>query len=265
VLRVDRLGEKAPPGWMRENAVLVPLYQREALWIGFDGRWWHPNAITLAAGGINVITGDPASDGLSSDPQNYLVVPDQPWIDGFHLEHGVVRQFVAAPLGFSASVGEQLGSNDQTALQFRVFEAVPGRFPEQEPKERRVMEGAPMAQPGGLEMGFAAGGRIVQRLYEDKHGLEAWQREPVAQLCVYVVNSELYRDLTGKPAPPSSVSAADYTAAGFPWFELYDESRSAIATENWLHRVKTLTQVDQTESPGPISIDPAQVRRVRPG
>lgn len=55
-------------------------------------------AVTIAAGGVNVITGQPATESPSSQPQDYLVVPDQPWLDGFHLEAGVVRQFVAAPL-----------------------------------------------------------------------------------------------------------------------------------------------------------------------
>jgi hypothetical protein len=262
---VQNFAQKVPHPWRRHDAVFVPLYQREALWVGFDGRWWHPSAVTIAAGGINVITGHRASETLSADPQDYLVVPDQPWIDGFHLQAGVVRQFVAAPLGVLATVSEQRDSDDGTALRFRVFEAVEGRFPEHEPAGRnQVMEGAPMAQLGGFEMGFAAGGRIVQRLYRDEHGFESWQPRPSADLVVYVVNSEMYQRITGRPTPPTPVTAEDYTRAGLPWFELYDEARSAISTEQWLHRIKTLGQIDDTAAPGPVSIDPAQVRGVTP-
>jgi hypothetical protein len=265
VHRVDRFPDKVPSSWRRQDAVFVPLYQREALWLGFDGRWWHPNALTVAAGGVNVITGQPATETPSSQPQDYLVVPDQPWLDGFHLEAGVVRQFVAAPLGWSATVAEQLASDDQSALRFRVFDAVPGRFPERAPPEPdRIMEGAPMAMAGGLEMGFAAGGRIVQKLYTDEYGVESWQREPLADLIAYVVNSEAYEDITGQPPPPTPVSADDYSRAGLPWFELYDEARSPLATGNWLRRIKTLTQVDPKGAPMPASVDPGQVKRTKP-
>jgi hypothetical protein len=265
VHRVEEFEGRLPRGWRKHDAVFVPLFQREALWLGFDGRWWHPNAITIAAGGVNVVTGRPATETISADPQDYLVVPDQPWLDGFHLEAGVVRQFVAAPLGWSATVSEQLASNDQSALRFRIFDAVPGRFPEHAPPEPdRIMEGAPMAMPAGLEMGFAAGGRIVQKLYTDEYGIASWQREPVADLIAYVVNSEAYAEITGQPAPPSPISAEDYTNAGLPWFELYDEARSSVATENWLRRLKTLGQIDPADVPASLSVDPSQVRRVKP-
>jgi hypothetical protein len=265
VHRVEDHERRLPRGWRKHDAVFVPLYQREALWLGFDGRSWHPNVLTIAAGGINVITGQPATETLSSDPQDYLVVPDQPWLDGFHLEAGVVRQFVAAPLGWSATVAEQLGAEDECALEFRVFDAVPGRFPEQPPPEsNRILEGAPMAMVAGLEMGFAAGGRITQKLYTDEYGFESWRPEVVADLIAYVANSELYEEITGRPAPPTPITAKDYTDAGLPWFELYDENRSSVATGNWLRRLRTLGQVDPEAATKPVSIPTGQVRRTKP-
>lgn len=263
VHRVADFADGVPAGWRREDSFFIPLFQREALWLGFDGSWWHPSAVTIAAGGVNVVTGRPATDTLSPDPQNYLVVPDQPWLDGFRLAPGVVRQFVAAPLGWSATVAEQLGSGDPSAMRIEVFEAVPGRFPEQPPPEPdRVIEGAPMALPGGLEMGFAAGGRIVQRLYADEYGFASWRSVPGADLILYVVNSEAYEGATGRPPPPSPISAEDYTKAGLPWFEIYEEDRSPLAAEDWLHRIKTLSQVDPAAATPPLTVDPAQVRRV---
>ena len=50
-------------------------------------------------------------DGLDAEPQNYLVVPDQPWLDGFNVGKGTVRQFVAAPLGEGLTVEEQINAN----------------------------------------------------------------------------------------------------------------------------------------------------------
>jgi hypothetical protein len=47
----------------------------------------------------DAVTGDPWSRDLQADPQNYLVLPEQPWLDGFAVRKGVIRQFVAMPLG----------------------------------------------------------------------------------------------------------------------------------------------------------------------
>ena len=43
--------------------------------------------------------------------QNYIVVPDQPWLDGYNND-GVVRQFVAAPLGDGVTVRQIAGTSD---------------------------------------------------------------------------------------------------------------------------------------------------------
>ena len=65
-------------------------------------------AVKVAAGKVNAVTGEPWSDGLTERPQDYLVVPDQPWLDGFCVEKGLVRQFVATPLGEGYTAEEQL-------------------------------------------------------------------------------------------------------------------------------------------------------------
>jgi hypothetical protein len=75
----------------------MPMYQSAALWIRFSTRY--PFAVKVAAGKINAVTGDPWSRDLQADPQNYLVLPEQPWLDGFAVRKGVIRQFVAMPLG----------------------------------------------------------------------------------------------------------------------------------------------------------------------
>nr|WP_213394460.1 hypothetical protein [Yoonia sp.] len=60
-----------------------------------------PVALKIGAGKINAVSGEKWGDGLSKDPQNYVVLPNQPWLDGFNVEKGKVRQFVAMPLGQS--------------------------------------------------------------------------------------------------------------------------------------------------------------------
>lgn len=38
------------------------------------------------------------------------------------------------------------------------------------------------------------------------------------------MNSEQWRAITGQDPPTRPPAASDYTARGFPWFELYDET-----------------------------------------
>jgi hypothetical protein len=91
---------------LKRGGVVMPMYQSEALWIDFSSSY--PFAVKVAAGKINAVSGEPWSPDLQQEPQNYLVLPDQPWLDGFAVGEGVIRQFVAMPLGAGYSVEEQL-------------------------------------------------------------------------------------------------------------------------------------------------------------
>ena len=82
-------------------------------------------------GGINVISGEPPHNGLKADPQDYIVCPDQPWLDGINTGHGSIRQFVAMPLGKGYTVEAALtGTEKFGGIQLTVFEPKPGRFPD---------------------------------------------------------------------------------------------------------------------------------------
>ena len=103
---VDDYKDRVPASLMERGGVVMPMYQSEALWINFSSDY--PFAVKVAAGKINAVTGEPWMTDMRSDPQNYVVVPEQPWLDGFAVRKGVIRQFVAMPLGAGYSVEEQL-------------------------------------------------------------------------------------------------------------------------------------------------------------
>ncbi|MEP6871628.1 MAG: hypothetical protein ABI939_07235, partial [Anaerolineaceae bacterium] len=74
------------------------------------------------AGKLNAISGAAWVPNLRADPQDYLVIPAQPWLDGFAIDQGVVRQFVAERLGEGYSVEEQLtGKADFGGLQLLAY------------------------------------------------------------------------------------------------------------------------------------------------
>jgi len=259
VTAVETLGERAPGGIRERGGFVVPLYQREALWLAFDGAWWKPNAVQVGVGGVNAISAEPWEEGLRGDPQNYLVCPDQLWLDGINAGQGFVRQFVAVALGSGATVEGRLTEAERVGgIQLRVYEPKPGRLPDEPPKRPGPpLEGRPQASP---RLGLAAGGRLRQKIYPDPHGLDAWDPGSAVSISIQLVNSDQYRALTGREPPPSPVSAASYTEHGLPWFELYDEAAADIAASERLAGIEPVG-----EDEGPLAVEPSQVRRIRPG
>ena len=103
------------------------------MWVSFDADY--PMAVKVAAGKINGLTGKRWRNELTKRPQDYLVVPGQPWLDGFCVRKGMVRQFVAMPLGEGYTAEEQLtGAAEHGGLQIiaypmkaEVYEEAPSR------------------------------------------------------------------------------------------------------------------------------------------
>jgi hypothetical protein len=94
---VDDYDGKIPRGWIRHGGVFFPMYQSEAMWIGFSGQYdserlvRYPIAVKIATGKVCAVSGETWSEGMQRDPQNYVVVPEQPWIDGYCVGKGVIR------------------------------------------------------------------------------------------------------------------------------------------------------------------------------
>jgi len=228
--RVDDYPDNMPERWMQHGGVFLPMCQAEALWINFQGDY--PTAVKIAAGKVNAVTGKPWDEYLSDDPQDYLVIPDQPWLDGFCVEKGLIRQFVAMPLGEGYTGEEQLtGEAEHGGLQSAVY-----------PMKRSVYEekfGYEEISSVSFEcisecireipaMGLAPGGLMRQEIHEDEHGVDAWDTSNCARCFAHVVNSIEFFKITGCEPPGRPQTAQDYTNAGLPWFELYGGDRKAL-------------------------------------
>lgn len=281
-----------PPPWRKPHSVLIPMYQREALWLAFEAPDWRPLAVKVGVGRVNALSGAKWDERLHADPQDYLVCPPQLWLDGILGREGVVRQFVAMPLGQGYTLEAQVfGAERYGGLQVLVFDSRPGRFAHEPPPAPGFPPGAPAGFPSAgfspasfpppgfpapqpaaapAGMGIGAGGRLRQKVYADPYGLETWQSQPSARVEVHILNSVEYARVTGEPPPPSPVSAADYTRHGLPWFELYDEDRAALAGAADLDDLRSVGQLDaergldnagnpEEESP---QISPGQVKPV---
>ena len=224
---VDDYLERLPAEWGRRGGVFLPMYQAEAMWLYFSGSY--PMAVKVAAGKIDALTGEPWTDELSRRPQDYLVVPEQPWLDGFCVEQGLIRQFVAMPLGAGYSAEEQLtGEAQHGGLQIAVYPMQASRY--EAMREAYVEEPLYAAMPAPEpELGLAPGGLMRQEVYEDPHGFDAWDTAVRTRCFVHILNSVQFLGVTGGEPPQEPVSAQDYSAAGLPWFEYYGGDLEALA------------------------------------
>jgi hypothetical protein len=238
--------DRVPPLWREQGGVFIPMYQREALWLGFHAAAWKPNAVKVAVGRINAISGETSDDLLKSDPQNYVVCPDQPWLDGIHTGQGAVRQFLAMPLGLGYTIEASLtGAETFGGIQITVFEPKPGKFPDEPPVTRDSGPVRAMAKPSGAgSMGLGAGGMMKQKIYSDPYGIDTWDQNNYRRIFVHIINSAEFSTITGLQPVPTPIDAKTYTQYGLPWFKLYDEAKSDIAPSEQLAGVKTISARD---------------------
>jgi hypothetical protein len=239
--------DRVPPLWREQGGAFIPMYQREALWLGFHAAAWKPNAVKIAVGRINAISGEPADQVLHSAPQDYLVCPDQPWLDGIHTGQDTVRQFVAMPLGLGYTIESSLtGTETHGGIQITVFEPQPDKFPDEPPviPETGPMRAAMPKSRGITPMGLGAGGMMKQKIYSDPHGIDTWNQNNYGQIYIHIINSAEFLEIVGSEPPPTPIDAKTYTDYGLPWFDLFDESQSAIAPSEQLEQVKTIATRD---------------------
>jgi hypothetical protein len=285
VRRVDDYADRVPSDWVEHGGVFLPMYQREAMWISFGSV--RPHAVKVAVGKVCALTGKPWSENLHRHPQDYLVAPPQPWLDGISVGGGRIRQFVAMPLGMGYTVEGQVSGEERFGgIQLKVFAPEPGRFPD---RSREMVECAALGAPPppcaaapagpyrasaakgramiGGAMGLGAGGRMQQKIYPDPYGIDTWDPNRTGRLYVHIVQAELWREITGERAPDSPVTAKEYARHGLPWFELYDEHCSTLDGTSTLKNVKSVKQLDEDKSSLPLqddsSVEPGLVKKLR--
>ncbi len=265
-----RLG--APSEW-KDGAFFMPMYAQEAMWINFE-RYSQdrPRALIVAAGNINAISGKPFDQSLvdskkepgldvklesSENSQNYLVIPPQPWLDGWKAPDGKIYQFVAAELGSGQTVeGQITGKETVGGLQFVVYCLIKPMQKQQTPQEF-ITDGSwasPESYSLSVEtlgtrclgrsetsMGLGRGGEIKQKIYTDPYGAGQWKTEPSGVELVHIVSSEDFQQLTGHRAPTTPVTFEKYQQLGLPWFGLPDKHLKDSEGSKVFGKVKPVT------------------------
>ena len=246
---LDDYAERLPESWRVRGGVLAPMHQAEALWINFHSDY--PFAVKVATGKVCAITGEAWVDHLNRDPQDYAALPEQPWLDGYCVEEGVVRQFVAMPLGEGYTVEEQLtGAAVHGGLQIVAYPMKGERYEKLRSKWGGFREDIMYcAEPvADAAMGLAPGGRMKQEIYDDPNGLDAWDQRHGSRCFVSLLNSVQWTAVTGERPPTEPPTAQDYTASGLPWFDYYGGDVRAVAGSEKLRGLTSVAQ--QAEAAG---------------
>ena len=282
---------KVPSTWIEHGGVMLPMYQSEAMWLNFkthyvyDRKTDYPFAIKVATGKIDALTGKAWENSLNKKPQDYMVSTKQPWLDGYCVRKGTIRQFVAMPLGTGYSTEEQITEEAKHGgIQIIVYpmkrEVFEKRFPIIKREPRAVFsKSSPVfsktSKSSSYDMGLAPGGKMHQEIYNDPFDYHDWDLNSGSRCFVHITNSLVWRAITGDNSPTVPFTAKEYNDNGFPWFEYYDEKAVSIEGSSILGKLKSIFQKgnDKGESPLPenISVKPKNLKvmikgnRVREG
>ncbi len=283
VRHVDDFAKTAPPAWIEHGGVMLPMFQSEAMWLYFNSAYLdahatrYPFAIKIAAGKINAVTGNDWSDWLQREPQDYMVSTQQPWLDGYCVEKGIIRQFVAMPLGAGYSPEEQLkGEAQYGGIQIVVYPMKREVFDRLFPKRIRRTEGRVLRQSlkvdyslASSDMALAPGGRMKQEIYEDPFSLDDWDMNNNSRCFVHISSSLVWRAITGADPPAVPITAKEYTKHGFPWFDYYNDDSSAVKGSKILKGLKSIVQMGKEKGDVPLpeneSVHPENIVKLRKG
>jgi hypothetical protein len=289
-IRVPNDGKEhpLPPGlgsfdyFLHSGKKVLPVGDDEALWFNFSNSNYDlPVAIKILTGGINAITGEKENEtdrcilknntpGTQSG-QNYMIVPGQPWLDGFKgKDEDVVRQFISVKLGQGRSVEEKLENTQFGGIQIIVIP--PSEVLVEKAKEAaRIKEENRLAKlkawlakhPGKSEkdfnslgeypylmkcaffaeescyeslecasMGIGAGGKIRQEIVGSQYNPSDFDSSKAQYANLDLVESMEFALLTKSEFPPQIPTFDQWNNAGLPWFSVSNTNNAVKVDSN---------------------------------
>ena len=244
---------------------MLPIYQREAMWLSFNAS--EPTALHVGVGKVCAVSGLPWIEHLVKDPQNYVALPRQPWLDGINAGDGFIRQFVAVPLGSGATVeGQVTGEETHGGVQLRAVglteQALAAWHAAQAARTAycadAMSDGGPLPAPSA-SMGLGAGGRMRQEGYADDRQLADYDESGARRLFVHLCSAAQWTAITGEVPPPTPVDRDAYVEAGLPWFDYYDADARDLAAAQELTNVKSVGDVLGHHEKPFVPVDPTSV------
>ncbi len=187
------------------------------------------------------------------------------------MAEGIVRQFVAMPLGQDYTVEEQFtGDAEHGGLQVIAYPMKAERY---EDLLSDHVAGAPLDDGVAYSpveiasMGLAPGGRMQQDIYDDPYGLDAWDQRHASRCFVTIANSVQWMALTGEGPPTEAPTAHVYASAGLPWYDYFGGDLTAISATDKLRGIASVAGIGAAKGAKPLpdneSVDVDRVISVR--
>jgi hypothetical protein len=109
---------------------------------------------------------------------------------------------------------------------------------------------------------------MKQEIYNDPFDFDDWDTAQSSRCFVHIANSLAWRAITGQAPPTIPPTAKQYSQAGFPWFDYYDDSAAALQGAGILDKLKSVVAMgkDKGETPLPEneSCEPANQVILKP-
>lgn len=88
---------------------------------------------------------------------------------------------------------------------------------------------------------------MKQKIYPDPHGIGTWDETNYSRVYIHIVNSLMYREITGQEPPSTPITAKTYAQQGLPWFDIYDDNMGDIESPTVLQQVKPVKEMDKQQ------------------
>lgn len=174
---------RLPIAAMSDTLSYVPVREEEAVWLGLEtsGGAAALRVVVEGMAMVDAITGAAARSDFITEPQNYVVVPSQQWLDGMMVGPSCAKQFVRVA---TSDIHVQVRSfHFTTAFLARADAHEQVRTPHPE-------AGAMCDRPGHAQ----------QRIERDPYGVAAWAARTLRH-AVQLVSVEEFESLAGQPGP----------------------------------------------------------------
>src|SRR5262245_17462854 len=116
-------------------------------------------------------------------------------------------------------------------------------------------------------MGLAPGGRMKQEIFEDPFDFDDWDQTQKSRCFIHIANSLIWREITGCQPPTVAPTAKEYSKAGLPWFDYYDDRAKALEGAKALAGLKSVAEMGNAKGDMPLpeneSVTPEQVIDLR--
>ena len=93
---------------------------------------------------------------------------------------------------------------------------------------------------------------MKQEIYDDPFDFDDWDLAHSSRCFVHLTNSIAWRAITGEAPPTMPPTAKQYSNAGLPWFDYYDERAKAVEGAGVLNKLKSAFGIGKEKGETPL-------------